>query len=252
MGLRGSKIPRGRSHGVCDRHSLYRLAGRRCSSQRSERCAVASRVSKIKYAARFEKYSKAATKVNDVVNRGFAIAPDANSRVVRGIYKITDTPFVGGAARRIWNVTDDPSTGARRVGVGASEIADPGALVSSGVVRAAGGVLRAGHPNIRQDLITQAEGEGVNLIASAKTGDKSIATIEGLAVEAGNQDMIRLVDDMSAQIQSFGERIADEISDVDDALVAGTRLGEGLAKYTDDFIEEKNKLYSQWEDQASA
>ena len=212
--------------------------------------AVAARVSKIKYAARFEKYAKAASKVDEVVNKGFAIAPDADSSMIRGIYKVTEAPVVGRVARGVWNVTDDATTGTRRVGVGASELLDPGALALGGAVRVGQKVLPGKPPPLNTGLTQRAAAEGVDLIASARTQDPSIASREALAIEGGYEGFTQRVEEMNQSIEAFAERIADGIDDVEDASVAGERAIEGFQRYTRQFLDKKDELYENWTDEA--
>lgn len=203
-----------------------------------------------KFSARFEKFSKAASKVDEVVNKGFTLTPDSSVAVMRGIYKIVDTlsetPFVRGPLRAAWDVTKEG--GRIRLGVGASELFDPGALLTGGVFRGIGKAFRAAHPNLRTKLVEQAEAEDIDLIASAKTGDKSIGSREGLAVESGNQDMIDQVNAMNEGIDAFAERIADGIGDVEDMTVAGERAIDGFRRYTSEFLDKKDELYAKWAD----
>ena len=85
---------------------------------------------------------------------------------------------------------------------------------------------------------------------SAKTGDKSLASREGLAAEDGNQQLVQQVEEMNQSIEAFAERIADGIDDVEDASVAGERAIEGFQRYTRQFLDKKDELYADWTDEA--
>lgn len=209
---------------------------------------------------RFERYAEKTKRIADVLNKGFSISPDAPSPVKRAVYKLGRGP-----GKHLYNVSEDAS-GTRTFNVGLTEMLDPGALALGGAWRggrAARNAITGGRTLsevatapfkkfIDDDFVKMAESHDVSLLASAKAaGNKRVANLESIALNQGNLAMIELLEESIDSIDAFAEKIAKDIGEIDDPVVAGQQAIEGFKEYTKQFSEAKNKLYAQAEAQAA-
>ena len=205
-----------------------------------------------KLALRFDKYAKVTDDLNSALNKGFSIAPGEGGQVRRAIYRAAENKVLKAA----WNVQED-MPGTRRFGVGATELFDPGQLALTYAFRRSaelakhlkGPLRRRVDDNLerlaKQHLVDDS-GNPVELPASALTGLKQTAEAEAVALDLGEVKAVERLDKAVEAVDRFARRIADQVLDIRDPVIAKRKGSSGLREVVRRLGNAKDELLAQW------